>query len=70
MSKKLNVINFMLFLLVLSLVTACAGAATPAPQAPAEEPAAEEPAAEEPAAEEPAAEEETRPKAMKTSRLG
>ncbi|GAB4429310.1 MAG: hypothetical protein Kow0031_09840 [Anaerolineae bacterium] len=59
MTRRLFV--FLSLLVLMALVAACGGAATPAPQqessAPAEEPAAEEPAAEEPAAEEPAAEE-------------
>jgi peptide/nickel transport system substrate-binding protein len=54
---------FPLLLILALILSACGGAATPAPapapvaEAPAEEPVAEAPAAEEPAAEEPAAEE-------------
>ncbi|MBN1991604.1 MAG: hypothetical protein JW953_02795, partial [Anaerolineae bacterium] len=55
--KSQNLWLIITAILVMSLVVACAGGATPAPEQPAEEPAAEEPAAEEPAAEEPAAEE-------------
>ena len=53
MSKKRIIWLLLAALMILSLLVACGGKATEAPEA--EEPMAEEPAAEEPAAEEPAA---------------
>ena len=55
--KRRNLWLIVVTLLVMVLVAACGGAATPAPEQPAaEQPAAEQPAAEQPAAEQPAAE--------------